>query len=391
MIPLAEAQARLLALAHPISVETAPLGKAVGRWAAEPVIALRDQPARDLSAMDGYAIAESSLPGPWRLIGESAAGAPFAGKIAQGETVRIFTGAALPQGADAVLIQEDVVRDGDEVGLAPHVEPSHSRHVRLKGSDFQQGETLIEAGDRITAARIALAIMGGHASVLVRRKPRITLIANGNELLPPGTPTDDAHLPESNSTMIAAMLSDQCCEITNPGIIPDDLETLCGALTNAASGCDIVVTLGGASVGHHDLVGKALAQCGAEMGFWKVAMRPGKPVMAGKLGNAIILGLPGNPVSAYVTATLFLQPLVAHLGGASHPLPQSFPAVLEGNLPSTLGRTDHVRAALSGGKVRPVGQNDSAALRALSASNALIVRPANSPPARDGDWVEILT
>jgi molybdopterin molybdotransferase len=390
MIPLAEAQARLLALATPLEVETALLPDSIGRYAAEPILALRAQPVRDLSAMDGYAIACASLPGPWRLVGESAAGAPFSGVIGTGDTVRIFTGAALPPGADAVILQEDVLREGAEVRLNPEVETSNPRHVRLKGSDFASGETLIRPGDRITAARVALAIMGGHAALPVRKRPRITLIANGNELVPPGSPLDDAHLPESNSLMLAAMLRDERCDIANPGIIPDDLDWLSTALSHAAHSSDIIVTLGGASVGDHDLVGKALEKSGASMDFWKVAMRPGKPVMAGKLGYAIVLGLPGNPVSAFVTALLFLKPLVAHLGGAADPLPRSFPAILGGDLPATGPRTDHIRAIFAGGRVTPLGQNDSAALKALAASNALIVRLADSPPAEAGDWVTIL-
>ena len=388
MISLSEAQSRLIALGSPLPQEVVPLPDAIGRWAAATVLAKRTQPARDMSAMDGYAVAHASLPGPWAVIGESAAGKGFAGSAAPNETVRIFTGAPLPAGTDTIIIQEDAARDRDQLTIPPSLAVPFAQHVRKAGGDFIAGTALIEAGDRLTPARIALAAAGGHGSLPVRRRPRIDILSTGNELVPPGAAVGEDQLPESNAIMIAALLQDLRCSVSSPGIIPDDL----GALTAAirASDADILVTCGGASVGDHDLVRPALAAAGAAMDFWQVAVRPGKPVMAGKRGSQIVLGLPGNPASAFVAAFLFLRPFIASLSGAADPLPQSVTAILGAPLPATGNRTDHIRALDIGGRVAPVGLNDSAALRALALANALIVRPPGAPPAKAGEQVEIL-
>ena len=387
MISLEAAQSRLLALATPLPVETVPLIDAAGRWAAEDVIARRTQPVRPLSAMDGYALASGNA-GPWRVIGESAAGRPFGGDVAAGEAVRIFTGAAVPEGADAVVMQEDVDRDGDTIRIAANNLPSAGRHIRQEGSDFRAGTVLVGAGERLTPARIALAAGGGYGEISVHRRPRVALLATGDELVPPGMDTGTERLPESNTSMIAAQIRDLHCDINNIGIVPDNVSNLIEAIGSVEA--DLLITMGGASVGDHDLVKPALELCGASLDFWKVAMRPGKPVMAGRLGGMIVLGLPGNPVSAFVTAMLFARPVVSALAGAHDPLPRRIAARLAAPLRANGDRIDHIRAMLTPDGVRPVGPNDSAAMSGLAAADCLIVRPPAAPPADVGDDVLII-
>jgi molybdopterin molybdotransferase len=387
MISLEEAQARLIALVTPLPLETQKLIDSFGRWAAAPVEAKRNQPQRNMSAMDGYAVAHAEGKGPWQIIGESAAGARFEGTIGPREAVRIFTGALLPEGAECVLMQEDVIREGNQIVVAPDLLLRKGQHVRVKGSDFHAGDVLIDQGERLTPARIALAAMGGHGTLVVRRRVRVALISTGDELVPPGEDVTEDQIPSTNAVMLAAMLREFDCEIINPGIAPDSLDALVSLFQ--ATKADILVTTGGASVGDHDLVRPALLAAGATIDFWKVAMRPGKPLMAGRLGTAIVLGLPGNPVSAFVTATLFLKPLVAAMSGAGDPLPRREPAILKGRLPPTGPRIDHVRARRLAGNVSPMGANDSAALLSLAQSDALIIRPPNAPEAKSGDTVEI--
>ena len=389
MIALEDAQRRLLALAKPVPAETIPLHSAADRYAAADIIAKRTQPVRDLSAMDGYAVRFADERGPWRLIGQSAAGAAFAGSIGPGEAVRIFTGAALPQGADTVIMQEDIRAEGDTIHLSAPLELVAGRHVRKTGEDFTSGDLLASAGDLMTPARIALAAMGGHGEVSVRRPIRVAILSTGDELVPPGAPTREDQIPASNSVMLQALLTAPACETTDCGIVRDDLATLT-EIFRSLSDADIILSTGGASVGDHDHVKPALEAAGAHIDFWKIAMRPGKPLMAGQLGTALVLGLPGNPVSAFVTATLFAKPLIAALSGVPSPLPNRQKAVLGAGLPAVAKRTDHVRAILENGRATPIGLNDSAALHALALANALIVRPANSPAALEGDVVDVI-
>ncbi len=388
MIDLEEAQARLIALASPLPEEVVSLPDAIGRFCASPVRAKRTQPARDLSAMDGYAVAHNDIPGPFYVVGESSAGNSFKGRVEHGQAVRIFTGAAMPHGSDTVIIQEDTDREGDWIRIDPTLKASLGQHFRAAGGDFREGDILIEPGDPLTPARIALAASGGHGALPVRRRPTVEIIATGNELVPPGALVGPDQLPESNALMIGAMLHDFRCSVISPGIIRDDLDAIKAAIQSSTA--DILVTCGGASVGDHDLVRPALAACGAEIEFWKVAMRPGKPVMAGRLGQKIILGLPGNPVSAFVTAWMFLRPLVATLSGAIDPLPKRTTSQLARSLPANGDRVDHIRARRLGGMVEPFGRNDSAALSALAQADALIVRAPHAPMAKIGDEVEII-
>ncbi len=388
LLPVREAQDRLLALAPSIATEHVTLNAAANRWAAIDVMALRTQPAADLSAMDGYAVRLGDLPGPLAVIGESAAGRPFAGKVDAGQAVRIFTGAALPEGADTVLIQEDARRDGDTISMTGDGPAARGAHVRERGRDFRQDERLIHAGEHLTPSRIALAAMAGHGTVPVHRPIRVAIAATGDELVPPGVPLSEGQLPESNTALLVAMLANLPAEAIQMGILPDDRAIL--SSTFAQVDADILVTTGGASVGDHDLVRPALEDIGAKPDFWRVAMRPGKPMMAARVRETVVLGLPGNPVSAFVTATLFLAPLVRHMSGAADPWPRTVKATLAEAIGPTGARADHLRAHLKDGVVTPLDQQDSSMLRALSHANCLIVRHANAPGAETGETVEVI-
>lgn len=388
LIPVAEAQSRLFALAPRVGAETAPLRQAISRWAAADVRALRTQPATTLSAMDGYALRFVDLPGPWRVIGESAAGHAFGGTVGAREAVRIFTGAALPQGADTVLIQEEARREADSLSLDGEGPSHRGRNTRAKGLDFSTGDRLIATGERLTPARIALAATAGHGALAVNRPVRVALLATGDELVPPGTPVSGTALTESNGAMLAALLSDLPVETIDIGILPDRLDTLTRAFRSVDA--DILVTTGGASVGDHDLVRPALEAAGGTLDFWRIALRPGKPMLAGRLGRTVVLGLPGNPVSAFVTAILFLKPLIAAMAGAADPLPRTYAAPLGEAIPANGERTDYLRAELIDGRAFASTIQDSSMLLTLARAGCLIVRPAHAPSARTGDLVQIL-
>ncbi|WP_313807322.1 molybdopterin molybdotransferase MoeA [Sphingobium sp.] len=388
LIPVAEAQSRLMALAAPLPTERLAIPACAGRWLTQDVAALRDQPWADLSAMDGYAIRAGEWPGPWQVTAESAAGGPLPPALAPGESCRIFTGAPLPQGADSVLIQEEAARDGDMVrGLGNEL--AQGRNVRPAASDFCKDGLLLRAGMAAGPAQIALAVLGGHGTLPVARRARIALLSTGNELVPPGAPTLQGQLPSSNAPMLAALLNSLPCDVIDLGIVPDDLDSITNAFAHARD-ADIIVSTGGASVGDHDIVRPAFARAGGSLDFWKIRMRPGKPLMAGTLGPAIFLGLPGNPVSAFVTATLFLLPLVRHLMGAASPLPRTTTATLATPLIATGERDDYLRAFRAETGIVSLTSQDSAATAAMAIADCLILRPSGSPPAATGDPVTIL-
>jgi molybdopterin molybdotransferase len=390
LLSVAEAQSRLIASARRVSGETISFLDAAGRWTTQAIVARRSQPGADLSSMDGYAIRFADLPGPWRVIGDSAAGRPFRDSIAAGEAVRIFTGAAMPAGADSVLVQEAAARDGDMLTLAGEGPPRTGASVRRKGLDFSAGDTLIAAGERLSPARIALAATGGHGTLPVNRRLRVAILATGDELIAAGTSSDDAlALPEGNSPMLAAMIADLPVDVTLHGIIPDQLDALTAAFADVQA--DIIVTTGGASVGDHDLVRPALEAAGGTLDFWRIAIRPGKPMLAGTIGDAIVLGLPGNPVSAFVTATVFLRPLIAAMAGAADPLPKTLTATLAEPLPANDHRQDYLRATVIDGRVAMAPIQDSSMLVTLARADCLIVHPPHTPPAKIGDQVEIVT
>ncbi|MES2289400.1 MAG: gephyrin-like molybdotransferase Glp [Pseudomonadota bacterium] len=389
MIGWEEAQARILALGTPVESETVGLSQAAGRWSTDDITALRTQPARDLSSMDGYAVRFADMPGPWHIIGQSAAGAPFDGSVNESEAVRIFTGAAVPAGADTIVIQEDVTRDDDALTLTGDGPATTGAYVRRAGSDFVQGDSLIAGGAFLSPAALALVTMGGHGVLDVHRRVRVAIVSTGNELVAPGASLDPDQLPDTNAPMLAAMLAPFPVEVVDLGIIPDDRESHAAAFARAAD-CDILVTSGGASVGDHDLVRPVLLDMGATLDFWKVAMRPGKPLMAGTLGKTIVLGLPGNPVSAFATATLFLLPLVRHLSGARDPLPRRVPARCGAAMPAVGIRTDFIRARWEDGALAPLPSTDSGVLTSLAQADAFIIRPAGAEAIPAGTLVEAI-
>jgi molybdopterin molybdotransferase len=387
LLPVAEAQTRVFALARTTTAETLPIADTIDRYAASDVIARRTQPARPLSAMDGYAIRFDDLPGPWNVIGESAAGAAFAGSVAPGQATRIFTGAAMPTGTDCVLVQEEATRDGTRLHLSGEG-PVRGGNVRRAGLDFREGDLLIAAGERITPTRAALAAIAGHGTLSVGRRVRVAIAATGDELVPAGQPIRDDQLPETNGLMLAGLLADLPVDRIDLGILPDRMEALVGAF--ASVDCDLLVTTGGASVGDHDLVRPALLAAGGSLDFWRIALRPGKPMLSGRLRDAAVLGLPGNPVSSYITALLFVRPLVARLAGAADPLPRTIRATLAHPLPANGARQDYLRATLVDGRASTAAIQDSSMLRTLARSDCLIVRPPHAPPADTGDSAEIL-
>lgn len=390
LIALDEAQRRLLALADPRPAISLPLDQAIGLALAEPLMSQRNQPAADLSAMDGYAVRGADLPGPWRVIGESAAGRPFAGTIGAGEAARISTGAMIPNGADCVVVQEDVARDGDRLRLTGDGPAAPGAHIRRAGHDFAHGALLAEAGAVIDARLVALAAMAGHGALGVHRRPRIAILSTGDELVPPGEALPSpAHIPASNGVMLASLLSALPCDLIVPPLLADDRATIAAALLDHSK-ADIIVTTGGASVGDHDLIQPALADCGGTVDFWRIAMRPGKPVMVGKLGDAIVLGLPGNPVSAYVTATLLLLPLVHKMLGYQVLAPIILQAIAGETFAANGPRQDFVRARWHEGRLVRLGNQDSGALLALHQADALVVRPIGASAAEPGELVDYI-
>jgi molybdopterin molybdotransferase len=340
--------------------------------------------------MDGYAIAAGDFPGLWRVIGESAAGHPFAGALQSGEAVRIFTGAHVPGDADSVLIQENATRDGDIMRVTENRALKIGANIRRLGSDFRTGDEVLPAGSYLDAGAIAVAAMAGHGTLAIGGVPRIAIGATGNELVAVGAPAGPAQIPCSNSPMLQAMLAGLPCDVLDAGILGDDLTVLETSLRALSEKVDIIVTTGGASVGDHDLVHTALQNVGAQMDFWKVAMRPGKPLMAGKIGNAIVLGLPGNPSSAFVTAFLFLLPLIRHMAGCTSPLPTLFEAASACDLPAGRDRAEYMRASVEGRHITPLIAQDSGLTRTLSQANALLIQPPNVPPRSKGTMVQYM-
>jgi len=390
LLPLAEAQQRLFALARPGPIVDLPLERCVGHYLAQPLTAQRNQPAADLSAMDGYAIRWADLPGPWRIIGDSAAGQPFDGLLGKGEAARISTGAILPSGGDTILVQEDAERSADTLGLTGDGPPQQGTHIRPAGHDFSVGTPLASAGAKIDARLIALAAMAGHCTLPVHQRVRIAILDTGNELVPPGPPLPSpALIPASNGVMLSAMLAHWPINATRPPIVPDRLGAVAEALAGQAD-ADVIITTGGASVGDHDLIRPALAQLGGSVDFWRIAMRPGKPVMVAQLGRSLVIGLPGNPVSAFVTAHMLVLPLLRTLLGATEALPRTARLPAGAPFPAVGSRQEFVRVEVVEGTVRPLANQDSGALHALWQADALAVRPAQGPAATLGDPIDCM-
>ena len=384
-LPLAEAQQRLLSAAEPLPAETVAVEQAVGRYLAEPLVAARTQPAADLSAMDGYAVRADDLAGPWKVVGESAAGHPFSGSLQPGEAIRISTGALMPPGDGAVLLQENATREGEALALNGEGEPT-ARHIRRTGFDFREGDALLEAGARIGPAQLALALAAPGGEVAMHRLPSLAILDSGDELAADPTACAPHQIPASNGAMLAAMAVPHAASVLRLGPVPDRMDAMLAALDKAAD-ADVIVSSGGASVGDHDLVRPALEQWGAQIDFWRVALRPGKPLLVARKGRQWLVGLPGNPVSSYVTAFLFLLPLLRRLGGAADPLPRPLTVRLGADMPEVGNRTEFIRARLAEGALVPVHEQDSSALAALARAEVLIERPAGAPAATAGSLV----
>ena len=399
LLPVSDALAKILAAASPIAeVETLPLRESFGRTLARDLVSTRTQPPFDVSAMDGYARRAADVATPEKrvlLSGESAAGRGFAGEVKPGECVRIFTGAPIPKGADAILIQEDATIEGAMIGAR---EPLRvGQHIRVAGVDFREGEVGLQAGVRMGPAELALAAAMNHPLVPVTRKPRVAILATGDELVMPGETPGPDQIVCSNPFAVASYVEGAGGEPIDLGIAGDEFAALERGIAEAREAkADILVTLGGASVGDHDLVQSALTKEGMELGFWRIAMRPGKPLIHGRLGEMHIMGLPGNPVSSIVCSLIFLIPLVRKLCGdlnAGANLTQ--PAILGADMKANDQRQDYLRATLStDGEGRivatPHALQDSSLLSIFSRSQALLIRPPHAPAAKAGEACRIL-
>jgi molybdopterin molybdotransferase len=394
MIPVSEARARILAALRPTGSEIVPLADAWNRVTAAPVLARLTQPPRDVSAMDGYAVraAEATLGANLRVVGSAPAGHPWDGTLSAGEALRLFTGSVLPSGADGVVIQEDTTRDGDRVTITEAARAG--RHIRRAGQDFAAGDVLLPAGKRLGARDIGLAAAGNHPWLTVHRRPRIAILATGDEIAMPGEPIPPGGIVSSNSHALAALVRAAGGDPVVLPVVADDRAALM-AVADAVAGMDMLVTTGGASVGEHDLVQEALSARGLTVDFWQIAMRPGKPLMFGQLGAVAMLGLPGNPVSSLVCAILFLVPAIAVLLGLPAAPPQAVQARLSADLAANDHRADHLRATLSIAVdgvliATPFPRQDSAMLRVMAQADALVLRAPNAPALAAGAMVEII-
>ena len=383
LLPVADALAQVLEGATPLPSENVPLAAAEGRVLAADLAARRTQPPEDVSAMDGYAVRAAdvaSAPAHLRVIGEVAAGRPFPGEVGAGEAARIFTGGVLPAGANTVVIQELVEREGDMIIVGKPA--PRGKNVRGAGLDFSTGDVHLKKGRRLTGRDVALAAAMNHAVLPVHRRPKIAIVATGDELVPPGTEPGPGQIVYSNVFALATVARREGAEVIDLGILPDRLEeTIAGVRRAREAGADVLLTAGGASVGDYDLVQPALAAEGLALSFWKVAVRPGKPLLSGRLGAMRVLGLPGNPVSAYVCAVLFLVPLIRRLSGRSDTGHVLAPGVLGRDLPANDERADYMRATLArdgdGTLVAtPFPVQDSSMLVPLAAADCLVVRAA---------------
>lgn len=382
-LSLEDAQARLLSLAELLPIERVDIDGGYGRYLAQPLNARRTQPGQALSAMDGYAVTADNLRGPWQVSGESAAGHPCPTRVAAHEAVRIATGAVLPAGAEAVIVQEDLLRDGDTLSLTGDPPSPPDKHVRPVGMDFTAGAQLLPAGTFLGPAQLALAVSGGHKHLPVRRKPRLVIIDSGDELSPDCEDCPPHQIPASNGHMLLAMAKTLPCDVRRVGPVKDDLDSLIAAFEQARD-ADVIVTSGGASVGDHDLIRPALETWGATIDFWRIAIKPGKPLLVARRDRQVIIGLPGNPVSSHVTAFLFLLPLLRAMLGAAQPLPRPIRATLTAPLGKGGSRREFLRAQWDGSGIEALTLQDSGALSALAAANALIDRSAETAAQPSG-------
>ncbi|HEY2615827.1 MAG TPA: gephyrin-like molybdotransferase Glp [Acetobacteraceae bacterium] len=394
MISVDEARNRILADLQPTPAEIVALADAWGRVTATPVIARLTQPPADVSAMDGYALraSDGSLGAMLHVIGSAPAGHPFDGSIGPGQAVRLFTGSVVPQGADAILLQEDATASGAEVRVNEAV--IAGRHIRRTGQDFAAGDVVVPGGRRLTARDIGLAAAANQPWLTVHRRPRIAILATGDEIAMPGEPIPPGGIVSSNSHALAALVRAAGGE---PVVLPvaADTREAVAAVADAVYGMDLLVTTGGASVGDHDLVIESLQTRGLELDFWQIAMRPGKPLLFGRLGPVKVLGLPGNPVSALVCSILFLLPALSRLSGLPAGPPPTVQAIAGAALRANDHRADHLRATVTTdpqGRIiaTPFPVQDSAMLRRLALADALILRAPNAPASPEGGEVTVI-
>jgi molybdopterin molybdotransferase len=396
LISVAEALDHVLAHAAPLPAEPVPLDDALGRVLAADLKALRTQPPADVSAMDGYAARASDIanvPVQLRVIGEVAAGRPFTMAVGAGEAARIFTGGVMPAGADTVVVQEITQRAGDVVSVLKAV--GKGRHIRRQGLDFRHGDTLFTAGHRLSARDLALLAGMNHPRVPLHRRPKVALFATGDELVPPGREPGPGQIVCSNGFALAALARQQGATVLDLGLVRDEIEATIAAVRAAReAAADILVTTGGASVGEYDLVHKAFAAEGMDLSFWKVAMRPGRPLMHGRLGAMHVLGLPGNPVSAYVCAFLFLVPLIRRMSGRGDLSVATESAVLGSDLPANDERADYLRATLRQTADGPIATafpvQDSSMMVPLAKADCLVIREPYAPAAAAGSRCAIV-
>jgi molybdopterin molybdotransferase len=396
LLSIAEALARVLEHAAPLQAEEVPLSDAAGLVLAYPLKARRTQPPADVSAMDGYAVRAAdvaSAPARLKIIGEIAAGQPFAQRVGPGEAARIFTGGVVPAGADTIVIQEHTKCEGDHVAVA---KPSPKRrHIRVRGLDFTAGDALLAAGHRLTARDLALAAGMNHPLVPVHRRPKIALFATGDELVPPGTEPAPGQIVSSNNYAIGALARAEGADVADLGIVADRLDDTIAAVRRAREGGpDVLVTSGGASVGDYDLVQKAFTAEGMTLSFWRLALRPGRPLMYGRLGATHVLGVPGNPVSAFVCGFLFLVPLIRCLAGRSDLTRPAESALLGCDLPENDERADYLRATLAGSPQGPVATpfpiQDSSMMAPLAKADCLVIREPFEPATKAGSRCAIV-
>ena len=390
MISVAEALARCLALVSVLPAETVPLRRADGRWLAAPAVATRDQPPFAASAMDGYAVAAGVGPGDsFTVVGEAGAGHAFTGTVGPGQAVRIFTGAPVPAGASHVVIQEDVTRDGDRITVKPGMDAG--TNIRPLGQDFRAGASI--SPRRLRPNDLCLLAAMNIPTVQVTRKPVIAIIATGDELVMPGECPRDDQIIASNSFTLAALAERAGAEARLMPIAKDNLTELTAVLEMARD-ADLIVTIGGASVGDHDLVAQVADSLGMERAFYKIAMRPGKPLMAGRLHGVPMLGLPGNPVSSIVCAHLFMLPMLRAMLGDPAPEPRPLRAVLAQDVPANGPRAHYMRARLLPGgglpRIAPFDRQDSALITLLTEADALLIRPLGDGPQLAGTEVDYL-
>lgn len=396
MISVEEAQSRVLAPLRPLGAEQVPLSDALGRVLARDLVARRTQPPCAVSAMDGYAVRAEDLteaPTTLLVIGSAPAGHGYAGSVASGQAVRIFTGAPVPAGADAVVIQEDTSQDGDRVIVKQTIMPG--RNIRAAGLDFRCGQTGLAAGRRLTARDVGLAAAMNHPWLLVHRQPRIAILPTGDEVVMPGDPIGTHQIVSSNGLALGALVRAWGGVPVLLPIAADNADTL-REIAAAANGVDILLTIGGASVGDHDLVRTALGADGLVLDFWRIAMRPGKPLIVGRYRDTPMIGLPGNPVSAIICALLFLRPAMERLQGLPTPPNPLIRARLKGTLRANDQRQDYVRAKLLRAadgalEAEPFSLQDSSVMSVMAQAGCLIVRAPYATGAGPGDAIEILS